>query len=123
MAVKTHIGKIREQYTYNRQCILTALSWDEDAYNNAWLDMGRSYAQTQYPANDARFASYNQKVLNDRRYWRWWLLEWKRREATFIGMYAGKDIEPTAKDFQSVMSCLLSCHDTDQSFELNYLQI
>ena len=122
MAVKTHIGKIREKYTYNRQCILTALGWDEDAYNNAWIDMGRAYVETQYPANDPRYARHNHKARNDSRYWSWWLLEWKHRESTFIKMFQGEQ-EVEAKDYISVMSCLLSCYATDKSFELNYLQI
>lgn len=121
MAVKTHIGKIREQYTYNRQCILTALDWDEDTYNNSWIDMGSAYVASQYPAEDPRYVVHHLQTVNDRRYWQWWLLEWKIREAIFVRQFCGKAI--TSADFEYAMLSLLVSYDTDKSFEQNYLKV
>lgn len=119
--VKTHIGQIREQFTCNRQSILTALSWDEDTYNNTWIDMGKEYLESQYPAKDTRYAKHNQKISKDRKYWQWWLLEWKNREAKFCKMFQGYQF--TANDYLDVMSRLLKCFGVDKSFEQNYLRL
>ena len=118
---KTHIGKIREQYACNRQSILTALGWDEDSYNNAWIDMGKLYLNSQYPENDPRFAEYYNKAAKDRKYWQWWYLEWKHREDYFVSTFKGDIMHE--EDYLKAMQSLVLCYTTDKSFEQNYLKL
>lgn len=118
MATKTHIGTLREQYTCNRQYIQTAFGWDDDAYNNVWIDMGCAYVDRKY--NTQQYAHQNQQIKKDSRYWKWWVLEWKQRESKYLKMFGGDQIE--VKDYINVMCCLLASYETDQNFEINYLK-
>ena len=120
-AKTTHIGKLRAAYTCNQQHIRAAFGWDEGKYTDQWLDMGRAFLDGHYPRGDADYAASHRTIAADRKFWQWWLAEWKQREAYCVRMFSKANAPLTPREYLSVMACLPDDGYVEAGFFENYL--
>lgn len=118
---QTHIAQLRHTYASNQQRILAVTGWSIDQYTNHWLDLGTSYLHTHYPEADARYADVRTRVVADNYYWRWWLAQYKRKQAYFLKIFTGHMHKADAEAYERVMACLLACKITDKCWYDQYL--
>ena len=117
----TRIGALRQQYAGNRQKVLALLGWSEETYDNQWLDMGRAFLEGHFPASDAHYAERHRQIAADRRYWQWWLAEWKCLEAYFLRVFRN-DMENTDREaYLYIMNLLFRDRRVSTSFFEQYL--
>ena len=112
---ETRIRRRRERYRWNRHFILAVTGWDEEEYNNLWLDIVGTFLDRNYPIGDARYATHRKQISGDDDFWNWWLLEWKLREDKFVWMP-----DNTEGSYIKYMSDMLDDGLFNKSFSENY---
>ena len=113
----THIKEVRERYASNQRHILVELGWDQDHYNNLWLDLGRVFVEGMQID-----AMRVERILSDRKYWQWWLLEWKRREDYGVRTFSHHDVKMTEESYLPLMVCMVDNYKINASFMENYFK-
>ena len=119
MRGSTHIGAMRAVYASNQRAIRAAIGWSMEDYNNLVLELGMAYLEERFPPDDAPSAGYYEQIVGDKKYWSWWRLEWKRREAEILRFMPAEYMSVNL--YINNMYVLLTDDLVSKSFDCNYL--